>query len=295
MAPSFIEWPRDQTAFEEATVEFACSADGYPSPGLVWTKDDAPLAADGRTSIGLVRMRIERVRKSDQGRYKCTIDNQVNTLESEATLTVLSSPDATSTPAPTLSPASQRAPFFVQTPPQSLQVSHGRTATLLCRADGHPAPTIVWRRDGHPLRSSARTSLDAGNLTLSNVSDADDGTYECTALNDMGVIVARAQLSVLGRETPPLGRRLVSDGVVLSAVEEARRSVDRAVNETIASLFSRDRTSRLTHSQLVRYNRFPSASARDVARAAEVYERALAVVRRHVENGVQFTLPGNCL
>ena len=27
-APVFIDWPRDQTAFEEATVEFACAADG---------------------------------------------------------------------------------------------------------------------------------------------------------------------------------------------------------------------------------------------------------------------------
>ena len=81
--------------------------------------------------------------------------------------------------------------------------------------------------------------------------------------------------------------------MVLSAVEEARRAVDRAVNETIASLFSRDRSSRLTHSQLIRFNRFPSAGAREIARAADIYDRALAVIRRHVENGVQFTLPGS--
>lgn len=73
-------------------------------------------------------------------------------------------------------------------------------------------------------------------------------------------------------------------------MEEARRAVDRAVNETIANLFSRDRSSRLTHSELIRLNRFPTASAREIARAAEVYERALAVVRRHIENGHQFNL-----
>lgn len=60
-------------------------------------------------------------------------------------------------------------------------------------------PTILWRRNGHPVRSSARASLDAaGDLTLRNVTDTDDGTYECTALNDMGVIVARAQLNIIG-------------------------------------------------------------------------------------------------
>lgn len=85
-------------------------------------------------------------------------------------------------------------------------------------------------------------------------------------------------------------RRHVSNRLVLSAVEEARRAVDRAVNETIAALFNRDRSSRLTHSELIRLNRFPTATAREIARAAEVYERALAVVRRHIESGHQFNV-----
>jgi peroxidase len=78
--------------------------------------------------------------------------------------------------------------------------------------------------------------------------------------------------------------------VVVSAVEEARRAVDRAVNDTIAQLFSRDRSTRLTHAELIRLNRFPNAAAREIARAAEVYERALTVVRRTIESGTQFNL-----
>lgn len=59
-------------------------------------------------------------------------------------------------------------------------------------------------------------------------------------------------------------RRSISNRFVLSAVDEARRSVDRAVNETISLLFSRDRSSRLTHSELVRLNRYPTATTREV-------------------------------
>lgn len=77
---------------------------------------------------------------------------------------------------------------------------------------------------------------------------------------------------------------------MLSAVEEARRSVDRAVNDTIAALFSRDRSTRLTHAELIRLNRYPNPTAREIARAAEVYDRALSVIRRRVENGFQFNL-----
>ena len=60
-------------------------------------------------------------------------------------------------------------------------------------------------------------------------------------------------------------------------------------------MFSRDRTSRLTHSELIRLNRFPNAAAREVARAAEVYERALSIVRRTIESGHQFNLTSSAV
>lgn len=290
--PVFSDWPRDQTTFEEATVEMGCSADGYPSPGLVWTKDGAPLMPDARTAIGLVRIRIERVQLSDQGRYRCTVSNQVATLEAEALLTVIPSVRPTTSPprpaavvpqSSSSQSTNRRAPFFIRTP-ESIEVLTGNSAELLCSADGDPAPTIVWRKDGQNMRQSAHvTPMGNGSLVFRQVQLSDEGTYECTALNEMGVVVARARMRV--RE-----RRSVSNRLVLSAVEEARRAVDRAVNETIAALFNRDRSSRLTHNELIRLNRFPTATARELARAAEVYERALAVVRRHIESGHQFNV-----
>ncbi len=154
----------------------------------------------------------------------------------------------------------------------------GQSVELLCQAEGHPPPTVFWRKDGQTMRDSS-----GGVLFFRNVSLNDEGIYECTALNEMGVIVARAQMKVKDR-------RSVSNRLVLSAVDEARRSVDRAVNETIAALFSRDRTTRLTHAELIRLNRYPTPTAREIARSAEVYERALAVVRRHILNGHQFNV-----
>lgn len=75
--PNFNDRPRDQTAYEDATVEMGCSADGYPSPDLVWTKNGQPLMPNDRVAIGLTRIRIERVRFSDEGRYRCTVSNPV--------------------------------------------------------------------------------------------------------------------------------------------------------------------------------------------------------------------------
>lgn len=199
----FSDWPRDQTTFEEATVEMGCSADGYPSPGLVWTKDGAPLTPDARTAIGLTRIRIERVQLSDQGRYRCTVSNQVATLEAEALLTVIpsarSGPSRNQGPSPAAtSTSNRRAPFFTRTP-ESLEVLTGNTVELPCQAEGSPSPSIVWRKDGQTMRQSSHiTPMVNGSLIFRHVDLADEGTYECTALNEMGVIVARARMRVRG-------------------------------------------------------------------------------------------------
>ena len=217
----FSDWPRDQTTFEEATVEMGCSADGYPAPGLVWTKDGAPLVPDARTAIGLVRIRIERVQLSDQGKYRCTVSNQVATLEAEALLTVIPSARPTASPSrssgggssPSSSSNSQssnrRAPFFLRAP-DSVEVLSGNSLEMICLADGNPAPTIVWRKDGQNMRQSAHiTPMVNGSLFFRHVELGDEGTYECTALNEMGVVVARARMRVRGIENYSIHYRCV--------------------------------------------------------------------------------------
>lgn len=43
----------------------------------------------------------------------------------------------------------------------------------------------------------------------------------------------------------------------------------------------------LSAGELMRLVRFPNAAARQVARAAEVYERTLYLIRKHVEVGMK--------
>jgi len=62
--------------------------------------------------------------------------------------------------------------------------------TLSCNASGEPVPTISWTKDGSIISASgdSRISFVAENkeLTITNVSRADEGEYRCLANNSLG-------------------------------------------------------------------------------------------------------------
>jgi peroxidase len=78
------------------------------------------------------------------------------------------------------------------------------------------------------------------------------------------------------------------DQYVQRAYQEAQSKVDKAVNDTLTSLFSR--TTPATPGELLRILRYPNAEARQVARAAEIYEITLANVKKYVLEGMKLNL-----
>lgn len=75
----------------------------------------------------------------------------------------------------------------------------------------------------------------------------------------------------------------IGDQYVKIAFAEASAEVDRAINKTIDNLINNKGPH--NPSELFRIIRYPDAPARELARAAEVYERTLVNIRKHVENG----------
>ena len=67
------------------------------------------------------------------------------------------------------------------------------------------------------------------------------------------------------------------------SLEEASTSIDRALNATLSQLFSARNGSELSPEALTQL-RFPPESEREVAKAAEIYERALQLVFERVKN-----------
>ncbi|XP_064208871.1 roundabout homolog 2-like isoform X4 [Anguilla rostrata] len=85
--------------------------------------------------------------------------------------------------------------------PSDLIVSKGEPATLNCKAEGRPTPTVEWYKDGERVETdrdnprSHRMLLPSGSLFFLRIvhgrrSKPDDGNYVCIARNYLGEAVS---------------------------------------------------------------------------------------------------------
>uniref|UniRef100_A0A3B3ZE73 Ig-like domain-containing protein n=1 Tax=Periophthalmus magnuspinnatus TaxID=409849 RepID=A0A3B3ZE73_9GOBI len=83
--------------------------------------------------------------------------------------------------------------------PSDLIVSKGEPATLNCKAEGRPTPTIEWYKDGERVETdnprSQKMLLPSGSLFFLRIvhgrrSKPDEGSYVCVARNYLGEAVS---------------------------------------------------------------------------------------------------------
>ncbi|XP_066556291.1 roundabout homolog 1 [Amia ocellicauda] len=85
--------------------------------------------------------------------------------------------------------------------PSDLIVSKGEPATLNCKAEGRPSPTVEWYKDGERVETdkddprSHRMLLPSGSLFFLRIvhgrrSKPDEGSYVCVARNYLGEAVS---------------------------------------------------------------------------------------------------------
>ena len=84
----------------------------------------------------------------------------------------------------------------MQVVPEIIETVEGTNVTLMCNVTANPKPDrIIWKKsDG--ILSSARSTIIKGNLTISNITTQDNGSYVCTATNPWGTKSSSAHLRV---------------------------------------------------------------------------------------------------
>ena len=86
-------------------------------------------------------------------------------------------------------------PIFTSTPPSLVTPKELSTFRQTCQAVGFPPPVLSWNRLAMPM-PVGKTEVKDGNLTITKLSPADGGVYECEARNSMGTKKAKMNVAV---------------------------------------------------------------------------------------------------
>ena len=92
------------------------------------------------------------------------------------------------------------APLFIEAP-QDRSLAVGQSAQFQCQAIGRPTPIISWSHDGIKLPVNRRQNLLAsGDLLITDLTEADEGSYTCHAENRVMKSSRTAILTVRGKD-----------------------------------------------------------------------------------------------
>ncbi|XP_037403459.1 roundabout homolog 1 isoform X2 [Pygocentrus nattereri] len=152
---------------------------GHPEPNVFWKKDGILINTTDEHYTELNgKLIIAPARKQDSGVYVCVASNIVGVRESNAAmLSVMEKP-------------------VMLIEPQDVSVRLSESARFYCKAQGDPTPEVKWSREQGALPNGRYLVNPDQSLQIHYVTLQDAGRYTCTAVNDVGVATASAQLFV---------------------------------------------------------------------------------------------------
>ncbi|XP_072450485.1 vascular cell adhesion protein 1-like isoform X1 [Chiloscyllium punctatum] len=171
------------SARESETLVLTCQGDANPEANITWGRREAgdeQLRWNISKSRGKSELRIDSLRRDDQGLYECVVENPLGTVRLEARLNV-------------------------EYRPRDVSIDGGgsaresETLVLTCQGDANPEANITWgRREAgdEQLRWNISKSRGKSELRIDSLRRDDQGLYECVVENPLGTVRLEAQLNV---------------------------------------------------------------------------------------------------
>ncbi|NXT05071.1 PPN protein, partial [Prunella fulvescens] len=159
-------------------VRLPCTVEASPALTIEWQKDGQPLSSPRHRQQSDGALVISRVSSEDLGFFTCIASNGRDRDQRRVLLRPLGELRITG-----LLP--------------SITVPEGGTAQLHCTVTGNNV-NIRWSRNGVPMRGDGHhihLSQD-GSLTISNVQEADEGSYTCSAYSSSSSVSASSEVKV---------------------------------------------------------------------------------------------------
>uniref|UniRef100_A0A672R5U2 Neural cell adhesion molecule L1 n=1 Tax=Sinocyclocheilus grahami TaxID=75366 RepID=A0A672R5U2_SINGR len=197
-APVFMV-PSESVSFKMVLrgeiLEMECIADGLPTPAISWVKHNSEIPSGRASFLSFDKtLRITDVSEADAGEYRCIANNRHGSVHHTIRVTV------------------NAAPYWISAP-RNLVLAPKEMGIIMCRAAGHPKPSIRcirWLMNGLPIENAPKDpsrSVEGDTLIFSEVQTGSSAVYQCNASNQYGYLLSNAFVSVLAEPprvlTPP--------------------------------------------------------------------------------------------
>ncbi|KAL1775484.1 hemicentin-1 isoform X4 [Sigmodon hispidus] len=189
--PSIIggSFPNEVSVILNHNATLQCHVHGIPFPDIHWFKDGKPLFL-GDPNIELSdrgqNLHLKTARRSDKGRYQCTVSNAAGKQAKDIKLTVYVPPSIKGGNATT-----------------EISALLNSIVKLECETRGLPIPTITWYKDGQVVISSSQSLyIDKGQfLQIPRAQVSDSATYTCHVSNVVGTAEKSLRVNIY---VPPI-------------------------------------------------------------------------------------------
>ncbi|KAF7993070.1 hypothetical protein HCN44_005851 [Aphidius gifuensis] len=182
---------------EHQNITLTCKAEGYPTPTLMWRREDGhSIPIDRRSKVEKYlgeQLNLTKITRTEMGAYLCIATNGIPpTVSKRITVDVEFSPT-----------------IFV--PNQLMGAPAGKNVTLECNVEAHPRAISYWNfnntmvlsNDKYTstiMESSYRTNMQ---LTIRNLQSSDFGSYRCISKNSLGETEGSIRLYEMAQPSAP--------------------------------------------------------------------------------------------